>query len=101
MVWWARPAQLPPPEPWHIWVLLGGRGLGKSRTLSELVIRWSHEHSRIALVARTASDVRDTMIDGESGILARSPQHWYPDYEPSKRRLTWPNGAIATTFSSD
>lgn len=56
---------------------------------------------RVALVARTAADVRDVMVEGESGILAISPPWFMPRYEPSKRRLTWPNGAIATTYSGD
>jgi phage terminase large subunit-like protein len=52
-------------------------------------------------VARTAADVRDVMVEGESGILAVSPSWFRPRWEPSKRRLTWPNGAIATTYSGD
>src|SRR6185437_16251357 len=56
---------------------------------------------RIALVGATAADVRDTMVDGESGILAISPPWFRPRYEPTRRRLTWPNGARATTFTAD
>jgi hypothetical protein len=56
---------------------------------------------RLALVGATAADVRDTMVDGESGLLAISPSWFRPRYEPSKRRLTWPNGARATTLSAD
>lgn len=56
---------------------------------------------RIALVGQTAADVRDTMIEGESGIMAISPPWFEPKYEPSKRRLTWPNGARATAYSAD
>src|SRR5260370_16314956 len=56
---------------------------------------------RLALVAPTAGDARDVMVEGESGILAISPPWERPRYEPSKRRLTWPNGAIATLFSAD
>lgn len=58
-------------------------------------------YKRLALVAPTAADARDVMVEGESGILATSPPDFYPHYEPSKRRLTWPNGAIATLFSAD
>jgi hypothetical protein len=63
---------------------------------------WIHEQvvagrRRIALVAPTAGDVRDVMVEGESGVLAVSRDGARPTYEPSKRRLTWPNGAIATT----
>lgn len=53
------------------------------------------------MVGQTAADVRDVMIEGESGILAVSPPWFEPKYEPSKRRLTWPNGAIATAYSAD
>jgi hypothetical protein len=59
------------------------------------------ERRRIALVGATAADVRDVMVEGESGILACSPPDFTPDYEPSKRRLTWPNGTTATTYSAD
>jgi hypothetical protein len=56
---------------------------------------------RIALVGATAADVRNVMVEGPSGILAISPGPERPLYEPSKRRLTWPNGAVATTYSAD
>jgi phage terminase large subunit-like protein len=56
---------------------------------------------RFALVARTSADVRDTMIEGESGVMACSPPGFTPEYEPSKRRLTWPNGFLATTFTAE
>lgn len=56
---------------------------------------------RAALIGRTAADVRDVMVEGESGILAKSAPGFRPTYEPSKRRLTWPNGAMATTYSAD
>lgn len=99
---WARPEQLAPPGDWDTWLILAGRGFGKTRTGAE----WVREEvaagaRRFALVARTAADARDVMVEGESGILAISPSWNKPKYEPSKRRLTWPNGAIATTFSAD
>lgn len=108
---WARPEQLPPPGEWTVWMFLGGRGSGKTRSGAEWVrsaIR--HGVSRIALVAPTAADARDVMVEGNSGILSvchKSDRDWRgiyvgrPLYEPSKRRLTWANGAIATTFSAD
>jgi phage terminase large subunit-like protein len=100
---WARRNQLPPAGDWRIWLLLAGRGFGKTRTGAELVRSRvaSGAARRIAFVAPTASDVRDVMVEGESGILAISPARERPRYEPSKRRLTWPNGAIATLFSAD
>ena len=99
----ARPNQLPPSGDWQIWLLLAGRGFGKTRTLAEWVCDQaaSGHASRIALVAATAADARDVVVEGESGILAVAPPWFRPIYEPSKRRLTWPNGAIATTFSAE
>ena len=99
----ARPDQLPPPGDWKTWVICSGRGWGKTRTGASWVIDEvrSGRASRVCILGRTAGDVRDVMVDGESGILASSPPDFRPEYEPSKRRLTWPNGAIATTFSSD
>ncbi|HYL48663.1 MAG TPA: terminase family protein [Stellaceae bacterium] len=100
---WARPNQLPPPGDWRVWLLLAGRGFGKTRSGAEFVRARveSGLASRVALVGPTASDVRDVMIEGESGLLAISGEDWRPAYEPSKRRLTWPNGAVALAFSAD
>ena len=98
---WARPNQLAPEGEWTTWLLLAGRGFGKSRTGAEWVRQQKNRMSRIALVGPTAADVRDIMVEGESGILAASPSWDRPEYEPSKRRLTWANGAIATTYSAD
>lgn len=100
----ARPNQLPPPgEDWFIWLLLAGRGFGKTRTLSEFVVERVNAGiaKRVALVAATAADARDVLVEGQSGILTCAPTWHRPTYEPSKRRLTWPNGAIATTYSAD
>jgi len=101
---WARANQIAPINPfWHIWLVLAGRGFGKTRTGAE----WIREqveggyNGRIHLIGPTAADVRDVMIEGESGILTISPPWNMPKYEPTKRRLTWPNGAIATTFSAE
>jgi phage terminase large subunit-like protein len=100
---WARPNQLPPAGEWRVWLLLAGRGFGKTRTGAELVRARvaSGSARRIAFVAPTAADARNVMVEGESGILTISPSGERPFYEPSKRRLTWPNGAIATLFSAD
>ena len=99
----ARPSQLPPEGDWLGWLLMAGRGFGKNFTgagwVNELVE--THTAGRIALVAATAADARDTMVEGQSGLLRLAPAWNRPLYEPSKRRLTWPNGAIATTFSSE
>jgi phage terminase large subunit-like protein len=100
---WARPTQFPPPGSWRVWLLLAGRGFGKTRTGAELIRARAVARvaRRFALVAPTAGDARDVMVEGESGILAISPPWERPRYEPSKRRLTWPNGAIATLFSAE
>lgn len=99
----ARPSQLPPQGDWRIWLLLAGRGFGKTRSGAEFVRAEveAGRAKRIALVAPTAADCRDVLIEGESGLLAISPEHFRPTYEPSKRRLTWPNGAMALAFSAD
>jgi phage terminase large subunit-like protein len=99
----ARSDQWPPPgSDWFAWFLSSGRGSGKTRTGSEYTLRMSEKVGRIALIAPTGADVRDTIIEGESGLqmaaaLAGKRLH----YEPSKRRLTFPSGCIATTFSGE
>jgi phage terminase large subunit-like protein len=100
---WARDGQKPPPGDWRVWLLLAGRGFGKTRTGAEMVRRLIGMRTarHVALVAPTAADARDVMVEGESGLLATAPPWDRPEYEPSKRRLTWENGAIATTYSAD
>lgn len=100
---WARDAQLPPAGDWLWWLVLAGRGFGKTRTGAEFIRRRVAEGARsIALIGPTAADVRDTMIEvGPGSILKNSPPWDMPDYEPSKRRLSWRNGAVATVFSAD
>jgi phage terminase large subunit-like protein len=100
---WARPEQLAPQGAWTTWLYMGGRGAGKTRAGAEWIRNRveAGRARRIALVASTAADARDVMIEGQSGLLAISP-HWsMPEYEPSKRRLTWPNGAMATLYSAE
>jgi phage terminase large subunit-like protein len=102
---WGRPEQQSPEGDWAIWMYLAGRGAGKTRAAAEWV-REEAKHTntgqrRFALVARTAADVRDVIVEGESGIMNVSPPSERPLYEPSKRRLTWPNGNTATCFTAD
>lgn len=105
---WARPNQLEPAGDWDGWLILAGRGFGKTRTGAEWVrdnVCGSTPHSggkygRIALVAETAADARDVMVEGESGLLATHPKDQRPIYEPSKRRVTWANGAVATLYNA-
>ena len=101
--WWGRPNQRAPKGDWRTWLLLAGRGFGKTRSGAECIRAQviHHRRRRIALVAPTAADARDVMVEGESGLLAIGPPQQRPRYEPTKRRLTWPNGAIATTHSAD
>ena len=101
---WARPNQLVPPDDWWtVWLILAGRGWGKTRCGAEFV-RYHVEKGlagRIALIAEDAGDARDVMIEGESGILAISHPAMKPTFVPSKRRIEWPNGAIATIYSDN
>lgn len=100
---WARPKQRPPEWDWRVWLIMAGRGFGKTRTGAEYIRQQASggRSGHIALVGRTAADVRDVMVEGPSGILAVHPKWDRPNYEPSKRRLTWPNGAIATCYSAE
>ncbi|MCW2285693.1 putative phage terminase large subunit-like protein [Rhodoblastus acidophilus] len=102
--WRARalPHQIEPDGDWTIWLICAGRGAGKTRAGSEWILEQvSAGRRRLGLIGPTSADVRDVMIEGESGILACAPDWNRPVYEPSKRRLTWPNGAIATTYSAE
>jgi phage terminase large subunit-like protein len=99
---WARPEQLPPAGNWRIWLILAGRGWGKTRCLSEWVrAQIEAGHGRGGLIARTSADARDVMVEGESGLLAVCPPWNRPTYEPSKRRVTWPNGALVTLYTAE
>lgn len=99
----ARGDQWPPPGmDWFAWFLSGGRGSGKTRTGSEYARKMSEKVSRMALIAPTGADVRDTMIEGESGLMFVAGLAGQKlKYEPSKRRITFPSGCIATTFSAE
>ena len=100
---WARHDQVPPKELneiKNIWLILAGRGWGKTRTGAEYVRELVNTgYKRIALIGPTPADVRDVMIEGESGIMNIFPPIELPVYEPSKRRLTFPTGAMATVYS--
>lgn len=106
---WARPDQLPPEPLKPIWLVLGGRGAGKTRTGAEWVKGMALGHppfaemktERIALVGETQGQVRDVMIEGVSGLLAIHTRWERPTWQPSLRRLEWPSGAIAQVFSAE
>ncbi len=100
---WADPRQLPPPGDWRVWLMLAGRGFGKTRAGAEWVrsIAEADGSARIALVGATIGDVRRVMIEGESGILAISPAATRPKWEPSRGRLVWQSGAQAFAYSGE
>jgi len=105
---WARPNQVAPEGSWTTWLILAGRGFGKTRAGSETIRQWAcgstplgkGQYSRIALVAETAADARDVMVEGESGILSCHPPEFRPVYEKTNRKLTWPNGAVAYLYNA-
>lgn len=97
----ARPNQKAPDWDWATWLILAGRGYGKTRVGAETVRQWIKEgFNHVNLVAATADDLRDVMVEGESGILAVCPRGERPVYRVSKRRLEWPNGARSLLFSA-
>lgn len=107
---WGRPSQQEPPGDWSVWLAMAGRGFGKTRLGAEWVRQNVCDPTdpkkpgrarRIALIGETAADVRDVMVNGVSGILAVHPPEFRPKYLESKRRLEWPNGAVALTFSAE
>jgi len=107
-LFWLRKKQRPPPGDWNQWAVIAGRGFGKTYTGNQF-IRLNVEGdtplgagkcSNVAIIAETAADARDVLVEGPAGILALSPKDYRPLYEPSKRRLTWPNGAIGILFNA-
>jgi phage terminase large subunit-like protein len=104
----ARPNQLEPEGDWTTWLILAGRGFGKTRVGAETIRKWvcgdtplsRGRCSRIALVAETAADARDVMILGESGLLACHPKEFRPTWSPANRCVTWPNGAKAWAYNA-
>ena len=99
---WARDEQLAPVGDWRIWLFLGGRGAGKTRAGAEWILEGVRQGAlqRIALVGATYADARDVMVAGQSGLLACGRKEGLR-FEPSKRQLHWPSGAIAHMFSAE
>ncbi|MEN8236030.1 MAG: terminase family protein [Pseudomonadota bacterium] len=99
----ARSNQLPPPGKWHTWLILAGRGFGKTRTGAETIRQWVQQGTakRIALLGHTQADVRSVMIEGESGLLSVFPENKQPKYSPATGKVLWSNGATASSYSSD
>ncbi|HZC07404.1 MAG TPA: terminase family protein [Ktedonobacterales bacterium] len=100
---WARDKQLAPEGDWVIWLILAGRGWGKTRTGAEWIQREVSAGRRksLALIGPTTADVRDVMIEGESGLCRIAPPWFRPEYHPSRREVEWPNGAKAITYSAE
>jgi phage terminase large subunit-like protein len=96
-----RPEQQTPPGDWYAWLYMAGRGAGKTRTGSEWLRAEVRTSKYVNLIGATADDIRDILIEGESGILAVCPKDERPKYVPSKRRLEWPSGAKSLLFSAD
>lgn len=107
-VWGMRKHQLPPEGDWTTWLILGGRGAGKTRAGAEWIRSMVEgatplakgARRRVALVGATLDEARDVMVRGESGLIACSPPDRRPDWNESRRTLTWANGAEATCFSA-
>ena len=99
----AHDGQRAPEGDWRTWLMLGGRGAGKTRAGAEWVADRAREAGRIALVGQSLHDVREVMIEGPSGLCAL-PRYGFggrPRWEASRRRLVWPNGAVAMAFSAE
>jgi phage terminase large subunit-like protein len=99
---WRRDNQRPPAGDWRVWMMLAGRGFGKTRTGAEWVRAMAEADGdlRIALVGATLNEARSIMVEGQSGLLAISPPCAGLSFEPSLRRLRWANGATATLYSA-
>ena len=101
--YWVQDAQRAPPGMWRTWLLMAGRGFGKTRIGAEWVRRQArlHGNARIALVGATMADARAVMVEGESGLLTISRgSSDRPEWEPSLGRLRWPTGARAFLYSA-
>lgn len=99
--WHPRPEQVPPPGDWRVWLIMAGRGWGKTRTGAEWTIESARDYPLTNIVGATTDDARDIMVEGESGILACAPDSFRPVYKPGLRRLDWPNGARSLIFTAD
>lgn len=98
---WQRSDQALPEGDWTYWLILAGRGWGKTRTGAETVRQWIKTCDMVNLIGATVDDARDIMIEGESGILAICPDNERPEYRKSERKLVWPNGATSLIFTAD
>jgi len=98
---WARADQLPPEGEWIYWLILAGRGAGKTRAGAEAVRAWARDFAFVNLIGATGDDVRDIMVLGESGLFACCSKAERPRYARASARLTWPNGSVSQLFSAE
>jgi len=99
----ARPSQIPPPGEWRIWLILAGRGFGKTRTGAETLRAWasSGRYRRMALIGKTIDEARSVMVEGVSGLLEIHPPSERPVFEGVRHQLVWPNGVLAMLYGGD
>jgi phage terminase large subunit-like protein len=98
---WARPDQIAPEGDWVYWLILAGRGAGKTRTGAETVRAWVRDYPIVNLIGATRQDAREIMVMGESGLLAICPPRERPRFARGADRLEWPNGAVSQIFSAE
>lgn len=98
---WARPNQIAPEGDWRVWLVLAGRGYGKTRIGAEWVREQVKQYELVNLIGATTDDIRDIMVEGESGIMAVCPPWERPIFRPSLMRLDWPNGAKSLYFTAE
>jgi phage terminase large subunit-like protein len=98
---WRRPDQQPPESDWIYWLILAGRGAGKTRAGAETTRAWARQYPIVNLIGATRQDAREIMVTGESGLLAICPPGERPTFARASDRLEWPNGAISQIFSAE
>lgn len=99
--YFARENQILPEGDWSYWLIMAGRGFGKTRTGAETVRQWAKTNKYVNLIGATSDDAKDIMIEGESGILSCCPKEERPYYKKHERKLEWPSGCVSLVFTAD